>query len=303
MRLLKQFFLIVLFCWICPPLQAVEELPIADQITNAEEELNNLESQTNGFLQQILKETKPHQKLADFSAELATRTTAMSAATSYAPLSTKIQQRREEVKGNGRLSPEIRAKIEIQIAEMEKRTEALRRRASELQKKLTTLEKACDQWIVDYNELRKSDEKEAQEYLRKEISDTLSAIPDRQSATIGYKKPQSAPSPAADPDRSTQSAVSGSIVRKAIPLPALKLGVNLPSVVNAIPRVLSVAPDSLADAAGVKVGDIIIMIDRRVINRLDDVSRAMQEVASGDTLLVKVVRNGSRPLTLQTSVP
>lgn len=71
---------------------------------------------------------------------------------------------------------------------------------------------------------------------------------------------------------------------------------------NAGLRVTRVTPGSVAEAAGVKVGDVIIDVGGKTTARPSDVRRALRHKDEGDLLTVQVVRH-RKPRTLAATLP
>jgi membrane-associated protease RseP (regulator of RpoE activity) len=59
------------------------------------------------------------------------------------------------------------------------------------------------------------------------------------------------------------------------------------------PRVLTVRPDSPAEAAGIRVGDVILSIDGAAMRKLDDLDRVLSRAEAGQTLRVELERAGN----------
>ncbi len=81
--------------------------------------------------------------------------------------------------------------------------------------------------------------------------------------------------------------------------PMLASQFNLESLNGVL--VVDVEHGGPAEAAGLSVGDIIVQINDTVINDSDDVNLAVLDVAVGETIQLKVQRNG-QPLTMQMEI-
>ena len=57
-------------------------------------------------------------------------------------------------------------------------------------------------------------------------------------------------------------------------------------------EVVSVEPRGAADRAGLAPGDLIVAINGRIVEAIDDMHRVLSRVAAGETVLLGVVRNG-----------
>lgn len=64
-------------------------------------------------------------------------------------------------------------------------------------------------------------------------------------------------------------------------------------------RITRILPDSSAEEAGLKVGDIVIRLDDQPISRPRDVNVAMEQCELGDELMIAFERSGSQ-MTLKT---
>ncbi|HUY89835.1 MAG TPA: trypsin-like peptidase domain-containing protein [Pirellulales bacterium] len=57
-------------------------------------------------------------------------------------------------------------------------------------------------------------------------------------------------------------------------------------------EIVSVEPHSAADRAGLAPGDLIVAINGRIVEAIDDMHRVLARVAAGETISLGVVRNG-----------
>ena len=74
-----------------------------------------------------------------------------------------------------------------------------------------------------------------------------------------------------------------------------------PDVTGGGVRVASVAPDSPADRAGLRVGDVLVEIDGRMIGHLPDLMITLRSLSPGDHIAATVVR-GDNPTTLAVTL-
>ena len=65
---------------------------------------------------------------------------------------------------------------------------------------------------------------------------------------------------------------------------------------------MDVDRDSPAFEAGVRNGDVITRFGRTAISRLGDMERALEDVESGDSISVRLIRQGA-PLFIGIKVP
>jgi S1-C subfamily serine protease len=57
-------------------------------------------------------------------------------------------------------------------------------------------------------------------------------------------------------------------------------------------EIVSVEPRGAADRAGLAPGDLIVAINGRIVEAIDDMHRVLSRVAAGETVLLGVVRSG-----------
>jgi len=72
--------------------------------------------------------------------------------------------------------------------------------------------------------------------------------------------------------------------------PEVARQMHLSSTVGAL--VTEVRPGSSAEEAGVRPGDIIREVNRATVNNISDLAAATRDLKSGDTIRLRVVRNG-----------
>ena len=164
-------------CVMTAQAHAEESLSIADTIAVAEKQLDALERELHRYLAEISSESQPHEKLAQFSSKVGLRIPDLDTLTAITAITREINRCREELNQNLRLGPEIRVKAEGQLKEQEKKVIQLTQRNAVVKVRLQNLDKACDQWIVEYNELKKSDQKVAQDHLKQSIAKFVASIP------------------------------------------------------------------------------------------------------------------------------
>jgi C-terminal processing protease CtpA/Prc len=70
------------------------------------------------------------------------------------------------------------------------------------------------------------------------------------------------------------------------------LGINSSSVNNDGVKVLEIFPESIAEEAGLIVGDIIISVDGEAVKNPNDLRRILMGKAAGESMLLGVLRNG-----------
>ena len=69
------------------------------------------------------------------------------------------------------------------------------------------------------------------------------------------------------------------------------LGISIRSLIDKPGMtVLLVNSESPAATCGVKVGDIVIKVNNKEVNRIEDYYKAMSEIKSGDTVEIEVER-------------
>ncbi|HXT59452.1 MAG TPA: PDZ domain-containing protein, partial [Pirellulales bacterium] len=57
-------------------------------------------------------------------------------------------------------------------------------------------------------------------------------------------------------------------------------------------EIVSVEPRGAADRAGLAPGDLIVAINGRIVEAIDDMHRVLSRVAAGEKILLGVVRGG-----------
>ena len=57
-------------------------------------------------------------------------------------------------------------------------------------------------------------------------------------------------------------------------------------------RVVVVVPSGPADAAGIRVGDVIVGVDGKEIKVPDEVATAIADAKTGDTVEIEIIRGG-----------
>jgi hypothetical protein len=175
-------FLIPAFILVSPMWLLADDLPINDQLDKVETSLKSLEDRAEVSMSQIA-EDQPHLKIAAFSSDMSNQAQQLKAIKNFDLVSKSINDQKQRLAENKRLSETTRIAAGASLAKSTKRLDELRDRADILQKRLEELEKAADQWAADFAQMRSIDEKEAMIQLRKSIESEL-----RIHAAKGNKK-------------------------------------------------------------------------------------------------------------------
>jgi len=152
-----------------------DDLPINDQLNNAELTLSGLEERAEEAMRQIAQEDKPHFKIAAFSSDMGKQAQELKAIESFELINKAISNQKQRLEENKMLSQTVRTAAGASLVKSTKRLEELRHRAGVLQARLEELEKAADQWGADFAQMHSIDEKEALIGLRKSIESELRA--------------------------------------------------------------------------------------------------------------------------------
>lgn len=270
---------------------AQDDIPISERIAEAERKLDGVEGEMYLFFKEIGEEARPHEMLAKFGIKVGQRIPQLDSLTAISAISRDIERFRNEVSQDSRLGPDILKKLEAQAQAQEQKVRGLTERNAVVKVRLQALDKACAQWIVEYNQLRKSDEKEAQDHLRSSIAKFVSTMPKPPKGAAGVSFSGRKDGAPKDPFANPQTTGAGNAY----------LGVRMENLDRETLRDLGLAqsqgvlingvlPRGPAGKSGLAKGDIIVDVQGERPSSADQFQRLISSRPPGSSVNLKLVR-------------